>query len=92
MRYFSDKVVQIDGKLFTCCEIITNPQNERKIVIVREVVKTSRTYEHPLHGLQTLRKFDIFRGSKKAYLIEDEWEGLPNINEENLKVELGSMK
>ncbi len=92
MQYFSDKVVQINGKYYTSCEKLANVENDDKIVMVREIVKTSKTYEHPVTGKYELKKFDMLRGARKTYIPETEWEGLPDVNEENLRVQLGSFK
>jgi len=92
MQYFSDKVVQIDGKYYTSCEKLSSIDNKESIVMIREIMKTSKTYEHPVTGLYVLRKFDILRGTKKTYVSEREWENLLDVNEDNLRVDLGSMK
>ena len=88
MQYFSDKVVQVNGKLFTSCEKLNSADNKSNVVIMREVEKVSRTYEHPVTGPNTVVKYSLFRGSKRAFLDEVKWDSLSNVNTDGLKVEL----
>lgn len=89
MQYFSEKVIEIQNKLYSSMELIkpAHPGDEPTIVL-KQVEKVEKKHYHPVRGAFSTQQFEKIPRMPKFHLRESQWTSLPDRNTENLKVDL----
>lgn len=87
MQFWTDKVVRVGGSLYTSVTKIPNAKDRNEnIVVMRKVHRVSSSFPHPLGHTVTNLSYEKIPYQPEVFITGEEWDSLPNVNEEKIKV------
>lgn len=87
MQYFTDKVVRVNGALYTSISKVQNLLDQREnIVVLRKVERTVKKYTHPLGNELSVCSYDKVQYQPEFFISESHWNSLEDENLEKVKV------
>lgn len=88
MVFVSDKVIQINNRLYTNAELIKTIDSVEHVVM-RIVEKKVTEHIHPINGVASTRvTYNLVPRTPKILISRSEWESQLDVNSENALVQL----